>query len=102
MQMLKGVIYIHDDHELKLTHPEAGFFLGFMTIIVNFACQFSNMIGALTAKTVPDVLSKFVAFKLLINVQDYYKRSRANFKVAKAVGNPMIIREDNSKRYGKG
>lgn len=100
--MLKAVIYIHDDHELKMTHSEAGFFLGVMTIAVNFACQFSNMIGALTATTVPIVLSKFVAFKLLINVQDYYKRSRANFKIAKAVGNPIIIKEDNSKIYGMG
>ena len=100
VQMLKGVIYIHDDHEFKMTHSEAGFFLGVMTCMVNFACQFSNMIGALTARNVPEVLSKFVAFKLLINVQDYYKRSRANFKIAKAVGNPIIIKEDNSMRYG--
>jgi putative Mn2+ efflux pump MntP len=66
--MLKGVLYLHDGHEMKMTHPEAGFFLGIMTCMVNFACQFSNMIGALSAKTVPKVLSKFIAFKLLINV----------------------------------
>lgn len=34
IQMMRGVVYNHEG----MTHPEAGFLLGFMVIIVNFLC----------------------------------------------------------------
>ena len=40
------------------------------------------------------VLSKFVAFKLLIQIQDYYLRSRSNFIIKRALSEPLIIKTD--------
>ena len=38
------------------------------------------------------VISKFVGFKLLIQIQDYYLKSRANFPVKDSVkSDPLII-----------
>lgn len=57
---------IFNSHEM--TNPVAGFFLGVCVILVQFTCQASNIIVALEADKINVVLSKFVAFKLLMEV----------------------------------
>lgn len=51
-----------------MTNPVAGYFLGVCVIFVQFTCQLTNIIAALEVSTIPAVLSKFVAFKLLMEV----------------------------------
>lgn len=48
-----------------------------------------------------NIISKFVAFKILIQIQDYYLRQRQNFQVKAAVKEPLIIKVDNEKIFGR-
>lgn len=66
-----------------------------MVVLVNIFCEMTNLLYSLTQKDVTGVISKFVAFKILIQVQDYYNRSRANFRIRGAVNSyPLVIVSD--------
>lgn len=89
-------------HSDQFSHPYSAFALGILVVIVNCLCEVTNTFYALSRKDVADVISKFVAFKILIQVQDYYNRQRANFSIRKEVAaSPLIIIEDPSKIFGK-
>ena len=60
--MIKYVIY----HSEEFEHPRSAFLLGFLVINVNILCEMTNLFYCLSQKRVTDVISKFVAFKILI------------------------------------
>ena len=62
LQMMRYTVFHHD----QLTHPVAAFTLGILVISVNCLCEITNTIFLLTQSSVEDVISKFVAFKVLI------------------------------------
>lgn len=89
--MTKYVIY----HSEEFDHPISAFLLGVMVVFVNIFCEMTNLLYSLTQSSVTGVISKFVAFKILIQVQDYYNRSRANFRIRNAVNSfPLVIVTD--------
>lgn len=94
--MIKYVIY----HSEEFEHPKSAFFLGFLVTCVNILCELTNLFNSLSQKTVTNVISKFVAFKILIQMQDYYTRSRANFRIKSAVATPLIIVTDTDRVIG--
>ena len=95
--MTKYVIY----HSEEFDHPYSAFLLGVMVVCVNIFCEITNLLYSLTQKDVTGVISKFVAFKILIQVQDYYNRSRANFRIRNAVNSyPLVIVTDIDKVLG--
>lgn len=98
IQMCRFTVF----HSDQLSHPLAAFMLGIFVILVNILCEVTNTLYSLSKSTVSDVIAKFVAFKILIQVQDYYTRQRANFSIKKEVGaSPLVIIEDMSKVFGK-
>lgn len=98
IQMCRFTVF----HSDQLSHPTAAFMLGFIVIVVNILCEVTNTLYSLSKNTVSDVISKFVAFKILIQVQDYYNRQRANFSIRKEVtASPLVIIEDMTKIFGK-
>lgn len=89
--MIKYVIY----HSEEFDHPNSAFMLGVLVVLVNIFCEVTNLFYSLSQTTVTSVISKFVAFKILIQVQDYYNRSRANFRIRGAVQSyPLVIVTD--------
>ena len=53
-------------HSEEFTHPKAAFVLGLLITIINLSCEIANLLTTLSQTTPSDVLSKFVAFKILI------------------------------------
>lgn len=89
--MIKYVIY----HSEEFDHPHSAFMLGLLVVLVNMFCEVTNLFNSLSQSTVTGVISKFVAFKILIQVQDYYNRSRANFRIRGAVSSyPLVVVTD--------
>lgn len=94
---MKYVVYHHGEFE----HPRSAFLLGFLVTNVNILCEMTNLFYCLSQDTVTNVISKFVAFKILIQMQDYFTRSRANFRIKSAVAaNPLVIVTDFDKVVG--
>lgn len=60
--MTKYVIY----HSEEFDHPRSAFLLGVMVTLVNIFCEMTNLLYSLTQSSVTGVISKFVAFKILI------------------------------------
>lgn len=60
--MTKYVIY----HSEEFDHPWSAFLLGVFVVFVNIFCELTNLFNSLSQTTVTDVISKFVAFKILI------------------------------------
>jgi hypothetical protein len=88
-------------HSSEFEEPGWAFFFGATVIWTNVNCEFVNILNALHQTTLTDVITRFIAFKVLITVQDFYLRSRANFKVKMAVVNdPLVIITDERKIYG--
>lgn len=97
-QMCRYTVFHHD----QLTHPTAAFMLGLLVILVNGLCEITNTLYLLTQDTVAEVISKFVAFRVLIQVNVFYNNQRINFPIKKEVAaSPLVIVEDKSKVFGK-
>lgn len=95
--MMKYVVY----HSEEFQRPSAAFLLGLMTLLTNCFCGVTNLIYSLTLNDVNTVIAKFVAFKILVQLQDYYLRQRSSFEIRQAVlQNPLIIKADQRKVYG--
>lgn len=78
----------------------SAFTLGVLVIIVNLLCEITNICYVLSLNSVEKVLANFVAFKVLIEAQDFYAWQRSNFRIRQAVvPNPLIIIEDKSRIY---
>ena len=60
--MVKYVIY----HGEEFDHPRSAFLLGVLVTIVNIMAEMTNIFNSLSQSSVTNVLSKFVAFKILI------------------------------------
>lgn len=97
INMCMYVTYHSDNFE----SPSVAFFLGFMTIFANAFASTTNLLMALTQKSVINVITKFVGFKILIQIQDYYMRSRDQFKIKKAVSNDLVVTIDETKVKSK-
>ena len=91
IQMCKYVVY----HSDQFQNPNAAFFLGVMLAIANMFCSVTNMYQTLQQSTVVAVIQKFVGFKILIQIQDYYLKSRSNFEIKRVVTKqPLKIKPD--------
>lgn len=77
INMCKFVVY----HSDEFNNPIMAYSLGMFLIIGNVICAVTNVAQSLKQTNVINVISKFVAFKLLIQIQDYYLRSRSNFSI---------------------
>ena len=98
IQMCRYTVFHYD----QLTHPIAAFMLGIFVIFVNVLCEVTNVMYLLTQNSVSDVISKFVAFKVLIQVNTFYNAQRINFSIKKEIAaSPLVIIEDNRKIFGK-
>jgi len=53
-------------HSEEFENPKWAFCLGIYIVLVNMACGMTNTLQTLTRTTIEDVISKYVAFKLLI------------------------------------
>lgn len=60
--MIKYVVY----HGEEFDHPRSAFILGVLVTVVNIFAEVTNILNSLQQKTVTGILSKFVAFKILI------------------------------------
>lgn len=76
------------------------FIFGCLVIFSNVLGQVTNAIILLKQTTVEGIISKFVTFKVLFQIQDYYLRTRGNFKVKAAVGDPLECVPDPIKIFG--
>ena len=66
--MCNFVVY----HSEEFGSPIAAFILGLLLMCVNLLNAITNMLEALNQDSVVKIISKFVAFKLLIQIQDFY------------------------------
>ena len=64
INMCMFVIFHYDEFD----NPTGAFILGVLLVLVNILGAVTNMLIALSKETVEDVISKFVAFKLLIQI----------------------------------
>jgi len=88
-------------HPFEFEEPGWAFFFGSLVMWTNILCEFVNIINALHQHTLTEVITRFIAFKVLIAMQDFYMKSRANFKVKLAVVNdPLVIVTDERKIFG--
>ena len=95
--MCKFVIF----HSEEFKHPGYAFFLGALISMTNIFVEITNILYSLQQKRIEDVIGKFVSFKVLIQIQDYYLRQRANFRIAKGVQTePLIVCADLTKIFG--
>jgi hypothetical protein len=89
-------------HSEEFTNPVEVFILGLFIVAGNILCETTNAVAALNEKTITGVISKFVGFKILIQIQDYYVRSRSNFEIKKEVGKaPLTINADPRRIFGR-
>jgi hypothetical protein len=93
INMTKFVIF----HKNEFDNPNGAFLLGVLIVLVNILCAVTNMLEAMQQSTVDGVLNKFVAFKVLIQIQDYYLRARTNFNIKKALAEPLVIKTDTNR-----
>ena len=94
IQMTKYVIY----HSEEFDHPISAFLLGVLVIVVSTLCELTNLFKSLSQTKITDVISKFVAFRILVQTPEYYTRSRANFRIKGAVrANPLVIVTDSDR-----
>ena len=94
--MCKFALY----HSEEFDHPQSAFLLGVLVVIVNCYCEFANLFQSLSFSSVDKIIGKFVGFKVLIQVHDYYNRSRANFRIRDAVSKfPLVIKEDQNNLF---
>lgn len=92
----------------EFANPHAAYFLGMSSILVNIACSILNLQFTLFQDPSTDpkdiitsAISRFVNFKLLMQVQDYYMRQRANFEIKNAVSkDPLVFSTDPPKQIG--
>mmetsp|Transcript_9819 Transcript_9819/g.16534 ORF Transcript_9819/g.16534 Transcript_9819/m.16534 type:complete len:197 (-) Transcript_9819:20-610(-) len=88
----KFAVYNHTE----LDNPIATFILGLVVVQTNVLCAITNMVFSLAQTNVVSVIQKFVAYKVLIQIIDYYTRSRANFEIkGSVVRNPVKINNDD-------
>lgn len=64
INMCRFVIF----HREEFDNPKGALGLGFVIVLVNVLCAITNMLLALSRDSVEDVISKFVSFKLLIQI----------------------------------
>lgn len=88
-------------HRDEFQNPEAAFVLGVLIIIVNILIELNNLLNSLVQTTIKGVLSQFVAYNVLILIQDFYMKARKSFPVKAAVAEPILIVGDLKKVFGK-
>ena len=60
------------------------------------------MLTLLGQKKIQDILSKVVAFRVLLTIVDFYTKQRSSFTIKEAVlRNPLIINADEDLLFGK-
>jgi hypothetical protein len=75
MQMCKLVTY----HSDEFTNPTAMFIYSFLVMLVHALCEVTNAISLLHQPNITEVIARFVCFKIMIQINDYYLRQRSNF-----------------------
>lgn len=85
--MMQYAIYQSD----QFHNPNIALFLGFMVTITNVLAAATNSYNTMTQNSVIKVITKFVGFKLLIQIQDYYLKSRPNFKIKDIVAREPLV-----------
>ena len=99
MQMVKYVVY----HSEEFDHPYSAFTLGVLVTFVSTVSELTNIYCTLSQKTITGVIGKFVAFTILVDIPEIYIKSRANFRIKKAVGaNPLVIITEKERIIGFG
>ena len=96
IQMCKFVVY----HSEEFENPLAAFSLGLLVIFGNVLCAVTNGLKSLSYTKMDEIVSKFVAFKILIQIADFYNRARHNVPVKDAARSPLNIIVDPRKIYG--
>ena len=96
ISMCKYVVF----HYEEFTNPVETFMLGIFIMVGNMICEITNGVSALSYTSVINIISKFVGFKILIQVQDYYLRQRQNFPVKQSVSETLYIYENRDKIFG--
>ena len=94
--MSKFVVFHHEEFK----NPILAFSLGVIIVIVNVVCEITNLMFLRAQPDLEYVIQKFVGFKILIQMQDYYMRQRANFRIKNAIDlNPLVIKTDINKVF---
>lgn len=96
IQICKFVVFHHEE----FSNPVEVFLLGFLVLSANILCEYTNALCTMSQTSVTGVISKFVGFKVMIQIQDYYLRQRNNFRVKQAVSEPLKINSCESRIYG--
>jgi hypothetical protein len=94
--MCKFVVF----HSEEFTNPLEAFLLGVLVMCGNVLCEITNAISTQSQTNVVNIVTKFVGFKILVQVQDYYLRARHNFEVKASVQEPLIIDTNPKKLFG--
>ena len=88
-------------HSDKFENPRVAFILGFMTIFANVFTSVTNLVMALTQKSVINVITNFIGFRILVEIQVFYMKSRDLFKIKKAVSNDLVVIVDEKQVKNK-
>jgi hypothetical protein len=96
INMCKFVVFHHEE----FSNPTAVFILGFMVAVANIYVEVTNAWSTLSQDKIINIISKFVGFKVMVQIQDYYLRQRDNFPVKDAAKEPLVIDEDPERIFG--
>ena len=96
MQMMRFVTF----HSEEFSNPVEAFTLGFLVVCSNVLCEVTNCLNSLSQTTIDKVVAQFVGFKILIMIADFYLKSRTNFPIKAAMGEPLIVDANTAKIFG--
>ena len=86
--MIKFVVF----HSEEFKHPIHAFCLGLGIMLANIFVASTNLANSFKQNNIEGVIGKFVSFKVLLQIQDYYMRQRSNFRIKKAVqSEPLMV-----------
>lgn len=69
-------------------------------MFANIFVATTNLFNSFKQTSIEGVIGKFVSFKVLLQIQDYYMRQRSNFRIKKAVqSDPLTVNPDKRKIF---
>lgn len=70
--------------------PFLAFTLGFFTTIITMMVEICNIYNSIRIPSLTKLIGKFVSFKMLVQIQDYYLKGRENFKPKGVIGKDSL------------
>lgn len=65
----------------EFSNPQAAFFLGFNNFCFYIIIELINIVSLLRKDSVPDIISRFFAYSILLTIPQIYMRQRKMFNI---------------------